>query len=317
MNANFIFTRFAACLLLVSVLFSCEDDDVVVSTSEGRFSLELTDAPVDDPNVSAVFVTVADVKLDGASVSGFSRTTVELSALQNGVTEMIANADVEAKAYNSVEIVLDDANDATNSGGPGCYVLTADNAKVALEVVGDGSLEAANSGFTITQGGNLATVIDFDLRKALVRTDDAARPYAFAAENRLESSLRFVERESTGTLSGSVTNNSGEDTEVVIYAYAANTYTAAEREGDSDDELFLNAVASTRLSASGDYEFNFLPAGNYELVAVAYEDEDGDGETALKGSFVLNAFGSLSLSGVQVSAQASTTINLTLLSLLP
>lgn len=316
MNYSISFTRLLACLLLVSVFFSCEDDDTTITTGEGRFTLEITDAPIDDANVQAVFVTIADVKLDGASIEGFSRTTVELSALQNGVTEMIADANLEARTYNTLKIVLDDANDAANSGGPGCYVLTDDNVKVALEVAGDGSLTATNSAITLVQNATVAAVIDFDLRKALVRTSDEAEPYAFAAAARLENSLRFVERASTGTLSGTVSNTSGQDAEVVLYAYAAGTYSDDEATGDEDD-LFLNAVSSTRLSSTGDYQFSFLPAGNYELVAVAYEDEDDNGEVEVAGEFSLEALLDINLSSLSVGAQSTTTANFTLTGLLP
>ncbi|MFT6000758.1 MAG: hypothetical protein ACI81P_003221 [Neolewinella sp.] len=137
------------------------DDDTAVTTSEGRFFVEITDAPVDDPNVSAVFITVADVKVDGQSVEGFSKTTIELSSLQNGVTEMLVAAALEAKAYNNVEIVLDDATDAAGNS-PGCYAMTNDNEKVALDVAGDGALSVNNSGFNLTQGATIAAVIDFD-----------------------------------------------------------------------------------------------------------------------------------------------------------
>lgn len=314
MTFNSLSARLFALLLLVAVTFGCEDDDPT-TTAQGGFTLEMTDAPIDDADVSAVFVTVADVKVDGQSVSGFSRTTVEISALQNGVTETLINADLEARAYNSLEIVLDDATDAAGNA-PGCYVEQTDGAKVALEVAGDGALTVSNSAFTVTQGATTAVVIDFDLRKALQRAEDESEPYRFAAESRLESSLRFVEKQQTGTLSGTVSNTSGEDGEVVIYAYAAGTYSASEAEGE-EDELFLNAVSSTRLSATGDYQLSFLEAGSYELVAASYQDEDSDGELELAGRFSLEALLGLNLAGLSVEAESNTSADFRLTALLP
>lgn len=313
--SNFL-ARCTVLCLLVFFAFGCEDDSATTPSGQGRFSLELTDAPVDDPNISAVFVTVADVKVNGQSVEGFSKTTIELSALQNGVTEMLVSANLAAQAYSNVEIVLDDATDAAGNA-PGCYAMTTNNGKVALDVAGDGALRAANSGFQLTQGATVAAVIDFDLCKALMRVSDNARPYAFAAESRLESSLRFVQRETTGTLSGTVMNNSGEDGEVVVYAYAAGTYAASEMQGSSDDNRFLNAVASTRLSAAGDYRFNFLEAGNYELIAVSYDDTDNDGEVEMQGQFRLNALLGINLGNISVGASVVTNANFTLAALLP
>lgn len=307
--------RTLALLLLVSVCFACEDDDTTTPSNSGRFSLEITDAPIDDADVSAVFVTVADVKIDGASVEGFSRTTVELSALQNGVTEMLATVDLEARAYSRIEIVLDDAQDASGNA-PGCYVRQTDGAKTALDVAGDGSLTVSNASFTVSQGATVATVIDFDLRKAIQRGEDESEPYRFAAESRLESSLRFVEKDRAGTLNGSVANNSGEDGEVVIYAYAAGTYQTSEAEGE-ENETFLNAVSSTRLTGGGSYTLAFLESGTYELVAVSYQDEDNDGKLEFAGQFQLNATLGLNLGGLTVGAASTTTADFSLTALLP
>lgn len=316
MKSIFATTRLFACLLSIALFVSCEDDDPVVNADSGTFSLELTDAPIDDADVSAVFVTVADVRVDGQSVAGFSKTTVELSALQNGVTETLVSADLEAKTYAQLQIVLDEATDAAGNA-PGCYVMTSASEKVALNVAGDGTLNVPNSIVRIAQGATTATVIDFDLRKALVRTDDTDA-YDFAAEGRLVNSLRFVDKSESGTLSGTVENTSGEtDGEVVVYAYAAGTYGASEATGDEDDELFLNAVSSARLSSNGEYKFNFLPGGDYELVAASYKDDDQNGEVEMMGTFSLNALLGLDLGNLSVEANTTTSANFTLTALLP
>jgi hypothetical protein len=43
----------------------------VTGATKGDARIEITDAPTDDPNVKAVFVTVADIKVDGKSWAGF------------------------------------------------------------------------------------------------------------------------------------------------------------------------------------------------------------------------------------------------------
>lgn len=304
-------------LLFLSFFVACDDEDVVVTTGEGRFTLEMTDAPVDDPSVRGVFVTVADVKVGGTSLEGFSRTTIEISALQNGVTQMIADANLEARAYSNVEIVLDAANDATNSGEPGCYVLTDSNEKVALDLTGDGTIQITGSSLEIEQGGTFAAVVDFDLRKAITRTEDESTPYAFAAENRLGTSLRFVNKADAGTLEGSVTNNSTENGTFVVYAYEAGAFSDAEVTGESDDELFLNAVTSGKVSSTGEYQLSFLNSGAYELVVAAYEDTDNDGELEFKGRFTLETLLNIDLGRVVVGANATATADISLLGLLP
>jgi hypothetical protein len=317
MTTNNLASRFFLAFFSLVIFASCDEDTQISAGNDGQLTVEITDAPVDDPAVSAVFVTVADVKVDGQSLSGFQRTTVELSALQNGVTETLINTDVAAESYGRLEIVLDDAADAAEDGGPGCYVLTEDNAKLALDVAGDGTLTARSTGFEVVQSATTALVIDFDLRKALVRTQDEAKPYAFATESRLESSLRLVNRAETGILSGNVSNASNQSGEVVIYAYERGTFSDSESAAATDDEQYLNAVASARVGSNGDYQIAFLPAGSYDLIAVSYADEDNDGKMEVQGQFSITTMMGLDLGGVEVTANSETSLSFILTGLLP
>lgn len=314
MKRSFFSSKLLVALTLMFFAFSCDKDEpaTMEADASGDFSVEMTDAPVDDANVKAVFVTVSDVRVDGNSLEGFSSTTLEISALTNGNTEMIFDGQLAADTYSKLEIVLEDGMDAVN-GGPGCYVLTSDDTKIALEAANDGVITLADSDFTISESSETAAVVDFDLRKALVRADDETKPYRFATESRLEESVRFVTRDRSGTLTGTVTNNTEEEGTVVVYAYAQGTYQASEAQGDSDDALFLNAVSSTTLNSNMEYTLAFLEAGNYELVAVSYEDTDNDGSLEMKGSFELQGTTGLDLLGLlEVKANSSTTANFSL-----
>ena len=315
MTRLFSLARFAVLALLLSFTFACEDDDTAVTTQTGRLSVEITDAPIDDASVSAVFVTVTDVRLDGESVPGNYPLTVDLLALRNGNTSLLADANLEAGTYQELELVIDDATDAAGNS-PGCYVQTTDGTNYPLEVPDGSALIANQTDLTLTAGGQLRAVIDFDLRKAVRRGEDSSQPYRFAARQRLESALRLVDRDQAGTLSGSVTNNSGEEGRVVVYAYAAGTYSASEAEGDSDDELFLNAVTSASLEG-GAYNLSFLSAGDYELVAASYQDEDNDGTLEFAGRFRLDATLGLNLGQLSVAANSVTTADFNLGILLP
>ena len=296
-------------LALPFLTYSCKDDSATpAGEGNGDFRVEMTDAPVDDANVKAVFVTVADVKVDGESLQGYSQTTVEVSALTNGQTELLYAGELAAKSYQKIELVLEDGATAVN-GGPGCYYVNQDNQKMALEVANDGMLTLQESDFRLTESGSVTSVIDFDLRKALVRTEDAAKPYAFAAGARLQNSLRMVEKDRTGTLAGTVKNESQTEGEIVVYAYKQGTYAASEAEADRDDELFLNAVSSSKVNANNEYQLSFLEAGTYELIAVSYVDQDQDGELEMKGRFNTSVIGGIDLGLLSVSASNTTTID--------
>ena len=296
-------------LALPFLTYSCKDDSATpAGEGNGDFRVEMTDAPVDDANVKAVFVTVADVKVDGESLQGYSQTTVEVSALTNGQTELLYAGELAAKSYQKIELVLEDGATAVN-GGPGCYYVNQDNQKMALEVANDGMLTLQESDFRLTESGSVTSVIDFDLRKALVRTEDATKPYAFAAGARLQNSLRMVEKGRTGTLAGTVKNESQTESEIVVYAYKQGTYAASEAEADRDDELFLNAVSSSKVNANNEYQLSFLEAGTYELIAVSYVDQDQDGELEMKGRFNTSVIGGIDLGLLSVSASTTTTID--------
>jgi hypothetical protein len=72
----------------------------------------MTDAPIDNANVEAVFVTVSDIMVDGTSLEGFSRTTFDLSALVDGKTETLGKLKLEADSYSDIQLELGYATDA-------------------------------------------------------------------------------------------------------------------------------------------------------------------------------------------------------------
>src|SRR6185436_3768746 len=94
--------------LCVSTLFiSCNKDDNDNGGGTASTTIKVTDAPVDDANITAAFVTISDIKLDGFSVAGFTKTTVNLYALQNGTTQTLGNFSLTAQTYSTITFVLD------------------------------------------------------------------------------------------------------------------------------------------------------------------------------------------------------------------
>ena len=97
-----------SCLILI--LAACNEDDAA-PRNMGSVQFEITDAPIDDASVKSVFVTVADIKVDGQSISGFNKTTIDVLAFQNGNTSFLADTELEAKTYTDLTLVLDFEND--------------------------------------------------------------------------------------------------------------------------------------------------------------------------------------------------------------
>jgi Zn-finger domain-containing protein len=71
--------------------------------------------------------------------------------------------------------------------------------------------------------------------------------------------------------------------------------------------------------ADGSFELHFLESGDYELYFAGYEDDDQDGQFELEGSLSvdLDLLGDLDLGLIEVEANSSTRVDLTIIGLLP
>jgi len=303
MKSSWMSAMLVACAFLVFT--SCkDDDDGDTSGSKGQVQFQITDAPSDDANIKSVFVTVADIKVDGQSVSGFTKQTIDLKAYQKGNTKVLGTSDVAAKSYSNVTLVID--TETSDSGtSPGSYVQTQDGAKFKLtnSSVSSGKLEITlNKDYTIQTGAKSTSVMDFDLRKALTYSTDATTKYRFATNSNLQSAVRIVSKENTGTIKGTYSEQAASNADlVIVYAYKKGTFTATETQAQGEDNIaFKNAVSSAKvdINLSGNtYVLPFIDAGEYELRFASY------GKDALSDRFI---FKSLLQSDVLVSGSVST-----------
>jgi len=303
---------------VMAVLFvSCSEDDTSgdVSAENYNTKVSITDAPIDNAEVDAVFVTIADVQIDGQSLSGFEKTTIELSALTNGETQLLGDLDLNAKTYNNIDLILATDSDA-NGDSPANYVVVDGSTKVALET-SNATISIDDAVEVVAQDTN-ELVLDVDLRKAIV-TDEANGGYNFAAETQLNTSVRAVNTLNTGVVTGTVTNDTdNQDGVMVAYAYEAGTFTGAEAQENASGVQFNNAVTSS-VVASGSQEFNlhFLEANTYEVHFASFTDTNNDGTFEFEGMVEAEADGSITLDNIEVTANSEVTLNIILMSILP
>lgn len=300
--------------MVVVGLASCSSDDDGPVNDGAKYNTEvhITDAPIDNAEVKGVFVTIADVKVDGESLSGFSKTTVNLMALQNGNTQLLGNIDLSAATYNQLSLVLDTETDV-NGNAPANYVLTVTDEKIALTA--ENNTITTNDNFEISATGTNKVVVDFDLRKSIVAQGDS---YAFAAQGQLQNSLRVVNELNTGTIVGTATDNTGNnENKTVAYAYAKGTFNASETEENAAGVRFANAVTSS-VATGSDHAFGlyFLEEGEYEVHFASYEDADSDGEFEFAGMIETEGQLSIDLMDITVMANTQVSLEVLLLSLL-
>jgi hypothetical protein len=280
MRASWMSAMLMACAFLVFT--SCKDDDKDADAGKGTAQFEITDGPSDDADIKSVFVTVADIQVDGKSITGFTKQTVDLKAYQKGSTKVLGTTDLSAKTYSSVTLIIDAETDQSGST-PGSYVLTNDGQKFKLT---NSSAASGQIQIQLTKDlevKNAATsnfVFDFDLRKSLVYSGDATEKYRFATNAGLQSAIRVVAKSNAANIKGTYTEqiSSGAD-QVIVYAYKKGSFnisTETTIQGD-DNMTFKNAVASAKIETalSGNtYTIPFVEQGEYELHFVAYTKDN-------------------------------------------
>ena len=306
-----------AALLIAMSLNSCKKNDDGTNSGSAATTIKVTDAACDDVNVSGAFVTISEIKVDGQTVQGFTKTTVDLAAYQNGNTKTIGTFNLEGKTYSNITFVLDFDADV-NGNSPGCYVLTSGNGKHKLTTTSN--VITVTKNFTLQANASNSIVADFDLRKMIVaQTGNPADQYDFATSAELQNDVRIVAETNAAKISGTLTDNISGSTKVVAYAYKKGTYNrATEMQGQGASYVqFKNAVSSTLVGSGGAYQLNFLENGEYEIHFASYKDTNADGKFELQGTLVVLAGGGLDLLNLLLNINATLTLNVTATAVLP
>ena len=311
------FLLIAPLVLLFAVSFtSCKKDDGNNSGSAST-AIKITDAPIDDASVTGAFVTISEIKIDGQTVQGFTKTTVDLAAYRNGSAKTLGNFNLEGRTYSNITFVLDFNTDA-NGAAPGCYVLTTGNVKHKLQSTSN--IITVTKNFSLQSNVANSIVADFDLRKMIVpQTGSPTDQYDFATTAELQNDIRLVVENNTGTISGTLTDNVSASGKVVAYVYKKGTFNRTiEMQGQGASNVqFQNAVNSTLVGPGGSYQLHFLESGDYEIHYASYKDTNGDGKFELQGTLVVVAGGGLDILNLHVNANTTLTMNATATTVLP
>ncbi|MDN3668081.1 DUF4382 domain-containing protein [Echinicola jeungdonensis] len=262
----------AAFVLAFLALASCTNDED--ANGEGKVSLNVTDAPIDEADVTGVFVTFTSVEyqMDGGSWEVFEEfdgpQTINLLELQNGETAFLGEFNGSAGNYTGLRFHLDAvAKNGSQSSNPGCYITFEDGSEEPLYVPsGEQTGYKAIGDFTVPVNGVVEVTADFDLRKSVTKAG-ATEMYI------LKPTIRVIVNDQAGEISGQV-ENSVEGSTYVVYAYEEGTYSEAEMdEPEGEGNRFPTAVTSTTVDAEGNYKLAFLAPGDYEVIVVEMDEE--------------------------------------------
>ena len=227
------FTGFMMAILAVTVLFSCSNDDSNGENS-ARVKVRMTDAPGD---YKAVFVNVIDVmvKADGStsdegwvSLAGVQTGMYDLLTLTGGVTQLLADAEVEAGYLSQIRLVLGGDNYLILNDDSRQELSTPSAQQSGLKIKVDQELEA---------GEEYEFLLDFDVDKSIVTAGNSG---GFI----LKPVIRATATAETGTIVGSVHPTAFQSE---ITAQSANN------------------TISAYTNANGEFALNGVPAGIYKI----------------------------------------------------
>lgn len=257
----------------------------------GTIALSVTDAPiVDTDEVTGVYITFTGYSYQVAE-DGESWTTVELDepvlldvlSLTGGLSADLDELSFPAGEYEhlTIRFLLGAVEEGEVADTTGSWVNFDDNTtydegtdKPLFVPSGDsrGYQAQTASPFSVPANGTVNMVADFDLRKAVVLTG--------SGDYILKPVVRLIVEDQAGSITGDVTNNTGND--LVVYAYEAGTFAATEDDDPvAEGARFPNAVVSfavedTDEDGTLDYTLAFLAAGTYDLVIAQYDPTSGE-----------------------------------------
>ncbi len=274
-NQNNLLSKLSLFVFFIAATFfiaSCDNNE---ASGDGRFVLNVTDAPVDDENVTGVYITFTGIEyqIEGESwqqAEGFGEpVTINLLELQNGKTELLGDFNAGSGNYTGLRFKLDASQtDGALASNAGCYITFADGSETPLFVPsGAQTGYKAVGNFTVPVNGTVEVTADFDLRKSVAKA-------GITGKYLLKPTIRVIVNNQAGDISGLIANTS-DSLNYVVFAYEADTYTESESADPEPEQIrFPNAVSSTGAEVDGSYKLAFLAAGEYDLVLVSVDIEE-------------------------------------------
>jgi hypothetical protein len=248
----------------------------------GTVTLAITDAPVDNPDINGVWLTIGQVQYNlGSDDSGWQSfgdftgpQKINLLDYQNGLAFLLGSLQLPSGDYHQLRFLLDITDQsAAPPASPGCYVSFKDGSTAPLFVPsGMQTGYKAVGSFQVPVNAVVNITADFDLHKSLRLTQNGQRYL-------LQPTIRLVVDNQAGTIEGNVANLPSE--KVMVFAYASGAYVDSEAAVQSGGTQFPNSAAAAVVDpATQAYKIGFLAAGQYDLVVATV---NADTTLSLKG----------------------------------
>jgi hypothetical protein len=224
----------------------------------------LTDAPVD--YVESAMVDIGRVELVPSDGGGHivlsddgTDGPVDLLDLQNSVTMILADADIEAREYSQLRLIVESASVELVSP----YVFTDGDSVMDLTVP-SGAQTGIKLNLTGPDGepleipeGETVLVVDFDVSRSFRIQGNPDTPAGIKGMH-FQPTLRVVVFDAAGSISGTVS------TDLDSTRVDSLTVTA-EPVDEGDLELYQTQAATTMTDSLGAYTLPFLVPGSYTV----------------------------------------------------
>ncbi len=306
------------------LLFACSGVGPGDQTEDGTISLSLTDAPLDDTDVTGVYITISEIQY-GGDETGW--TTMEefdpeannpynLLDLTGGTSTLLGELSLPSGTYSQIRFVLDAPERGQETpSNPGTYIEYTDGSTALLFVPSGaerGYAAVSEESFTVPSNGSVSLTADFDARRSVVEAGASGIII-------LKPTLRLLVDDQAGEITGTLTNMDG-STRYTVLAYEDDTYDSTEADDPAVEESrFPTAVSSFTpvdedddgaTDGSADYTIAYLAAGTYDLYIAKYTDDNGDGAFEFSGEAPLTGPQNLEVTASYSTTAADTDVSL-------
>jgi hypothetical protein len=252
----------ASVLALAAV--SCGGGSSSSGGGTGRLQVLLTDAPFAHDIVTSARIKVSAIRVhhDAQADSGFitlpdvTDLELDLLDLQNGLTQLLVDAELPAGAYRQVRLVVEEATLELTNGN----VYSTALGNLSLTSTGTSGLKLfVDPPIQINAGATTEILLDFDLSKSFhpIPANDALT----ATEYKLMPVVRVTNQTATGEIRGTVTEDDGVGGQVGVESATVHILPP----GETDP---LNSIATTGTLADGSYAVLGLAVGTYDVLAI-------------------------------------------------
>jgi len=224
-------------LILIIILLiglNCSENPAGNDSDKGTLKISLTDAPADYDAVNITFSEVSANRDNQWEMVSTKTQQHNLLSLQNGVTSLLGESQLEPGTYNQIRLKISEAEVVYN--GETYPLNVPSGAQSGLKL---------GPSFTLQAGYEFELVVDFDVNKSVVPRGPRHRYTGF----QLKPRVRVMARNSTGSITGQVTNYENLPVAHAIAGFDTVTTTIVN---DTDGSFILS----------------FLPEGSYTVSVV-------------------------------------------------